>query len=1036
MDPAILALVANQNSPDNNIRTSAELEFNSVAASDPSKVAYALVTIACLGDQPLDIKQASLLHLKRLVPKFWSIGFQLFVGPPIDQQLKTSIRENIVLLAVSSPQSKLRSAAAYVIVQIAAADFPDEWPDLLVTLYDHARDLTNHTAVVGSLAVLTDLFDDLITEDQFWEGGVGSQLIYYVSTLLSQPQLPSPIKTGALKLYLTVFNTLLSAEALESPVRKEAVTSHVREFSGLLGSLLDSVAPFSSTKLMLPDIQLVTYIYKAIAHIYSSFRKLLGKEALQNYALMILKEYSFACDAFVQFVVRAEYSADNVVATDDLDDPQRVLVLHISELLSTLSLLQSDVPLSTTFQPEVFSSFASCLVKCSVLPSDTVEEFMADFNVFVTDSSGLSASTTVREAIRDYVAEMCDSDATRLFDTIKNDTVAANADWKATEAYLFLAECLFSNEDADSVAADVPLAEYLAGINGQVSSHQQQPLVIARIFLLLPKFFEKFATKLSVNTFGASEFKNTYEFASSDVPMELFEIVKCGAILATNFWRQVPDFQLQQLGPELQQRIIEVAYSLFDDSEEDTPPVLMEAISVAIDINHSNAFKVVVGENYSVIDLILKTSFKDPSNVQLTIDSLECLQTLLGEMTMNDYLEVCQKLLPLVVQIISDAVSKAEVEFDPALYLALDMLSHIVKASPVEEGQDPSNVFPKDVFNYTFPPLRELLRRTVDDQILQNGGEVFNNLLQKASKLFLDYEDPVSKQSGMDILLEVAGKFLSPELSDSAAMNCGLIVMSLFEKFQEYFTEEFFFQLLAATLNRLVVAKEVVTIENLIMVFCQLVLQASPENLVNVLTTIEVDTKTAKKNGLQAILPIWFNAFEVTRGYEKIKQNVLALGKLYSLNDDRLKNIIVDGDLIPFDGDVIITRSMAKKMPEKYTQVAAPVKILKLLANELGFQCQQPDSNDYKLERTAEADEDDGEWEDLEDLGVPTYDKLRSYVDSDEEEEEEQTADQGIKEVLVQFFKECLGKNLGDFGAYYEALDDEEKKIITENVVF
>lgn len=1025
----ILALVTDQNSPDNNRRTAAEIEFNRVAANDPSSVVYSLTQISCLGEQQLDIRQSCLLHLKRLVPKYWSIGFPLFVGPPVDQKLKTHVRENLILLATSSPQSKLRSAAAYVIVQIAAADFPDEWPDLLVKLYEKAQLLDDHVAVVGSLAVLNDLFDDLITEEQFWEGGVGAQLISYVSGLLSQPLLSSSIKAGALKLYLTVFNTLLSAEALESPDRKHAVLEHIHNFAPLLGALLESLTSAYNAKLNLPDIHLTTYVYRAIAHIYSSFRKLVGKDILHSYLVLMLKDLGFSSNVFQLVVLRNDFSREDVVFSDDLDDPQRVLVNHIAELLTTLSLIQHDLSITATL-PNAFSSFTECLVKCSPLPDDTIEDYLADFNLFVTDTSGLSAATTVREALRDYISDMSDADAAGLFALIREHTVNSSADWKLTEGYLFLAECLFTNEDADSIGNDVALVEYLSGIDSQVASNQ--PLLIARVFLLLPKFFEKFSSKLSVNSFGAQEFKNTFAYAASNRGIDLFEVVKCGAILATNFWRFVPDFSLSSLGTELQQQIIEVAFSLFEEGEEDTPPVLMEAISVAIDIDHSNAFKIVIAGEYSIIDLILKTSSKDPSNVQLTIDSVECLQTMLNEMTMADYLHVCQKLLPFVMNIIGEALLKGVVEFDPALYLALDFLSHIVNGSPAENGQDPSNVFPQDVFSYTFPPLRELLMRTNDDQILQNGAEVFNHLLQKASKLFVNYVDPTTKQSGMDILLEVTSKFLSPELSDSAAMNCGLIVLSLFENFQSYFTEQFFYQLLEATLNRLVVAKEVVTIENLIMVFCQLVLKASPENLVNVLTSIQIPS--LHKNGLQAILPIWFNSFEVTRGFEKIKQNVLALGKLFSLNDERLNSIIVDGDIIPYDGDLIVTRSMSKNMPEKYTQIPAPVKILKLLASELGFQCQQPDPSDYNIQSEA-AEDDGGDWEDLDDIGVPTYDKLKSYVDSDGEEEE-QTADQSIKEMLVQFYKECLSKNLGNFQQYYEALDDEEKKVITENVVF
>ncbi|KAH3681902.1 hypothetical protein WICPIJ_007132, partial [Wickerhamomyces pijperi] len=66
------------------------------------------------------------------------------------------------------------------------------------------------------------------------------------------------------------------------------------------------------------------------------------------------------------------------------------------------------------------------------------------------------------------------------------------------------------------------------------------------------------------------------------------------------------------------------------------------------------------------------------------------------------------------------------------------------------------------------------------------------------------------------------------------------------------------------------------------------------------------------------------------------------------------------GDVIPnqIPDDVIVTRSMSKKMPIKYEQIGADVKIIKLLLSEFKFQeksaqraqhaqqVQKPDSDD------------------------------------------------------------------------------------------
>lgn len=1027
-DPTeVLRLVADQNSPENGLRKSAEIEFNHLAAQNPSHLAFSLIQSALAETLSVEVRQSCLLHLKRLVPKFWSIGFELFIGPAIDQNLKQDIRLQLIQLVTSSTVSKIRSGAAYVIVQIAAADYPDEWPDLLTELYTHATNLASEPAVVGGLAVLTDLFDDLITEDQFWEGGVGAQLITHVTHILSQDLLPG-IKTSALKLYLTVFNTLLSAEAMEVKERRASVTLHIVYLSELVHGLLQSLIAKSgqSESVSLTELVYRSHLYKVLSHVLSSFSKLVAEPLKVLLVQTIFQDFLHGANVFGLLANSSIFQQD----TDDISEPLKCVTNYLAELLQCLSLLQQRVLLSSVLSNQ-FDVLVQCLVQCATLSEEVVDDYSADANTFVTDVTGLSGQSTVRDSIMDFLIDVNSCDAVQLFSTINNKSVGVELPWKLKEAYLFLTEALLLNDEADSLGSELPLGKYLESLNSLVSLNQEvtrHPLLVSRVFLLLPKFFEKFSDKISVKSFGAVEFKNTFAYAADVQDIDLFDLVQASALVCATFWKNVPNLEITAMGAELQANIIKVVYDFSSESEEDSLPILLEAISVAVDIDHHSAFKTVLAENLSVIDLIFRISFKDPANIQLTIDAAECIEVLLADVLNKEYLQACQKLIPFILEIINRSLALPVVEYSPELFLALELLGYVIAASP--SGQNNANNFPTDVFAYTLPALKNLILRTNDDQILQNGGEVFNNLLKKAPTLFVEYVDPETKKPGMELLLEIANKFLSPALSDSAAMNCGLIVISLFENFQSYLDSNFYEQLLQATVRRLVGAKEVVTIENLIMVFCKIVLNFSPEQLINALTAIQENGK----NGLELVLPIWFSSFEITRGFEKIQQNILALGKIYSLNDERVNSIIVDGDLIPYDGDMIITRSMAKSMPQKYTQVSASLKIIKLLVGELEFQCQQPDASDYLPEQVQD-DDNDGEWEDLDDIGVPNYDKLKSYVDSDDEDDGE-GADQGIREMLVQFFRECAAKNLGGFQQHYDALGDEEKKVITESVAF
>lgn len=1017
-----LQWVVNQNSPDNQIRQDAEWQFSQAARENPSQMCFQLMVAAEDHSVVEHVRQSCLLHLRRMVPLFWSLGFSLFVGPPVDQALKSVVREKVLALATSSALSKIRSGSAYVIAQIAAVDYPDEWPSLLSDLYEQAVQFHDHVAVMGSLAVLNHLFDDLIGEDQFWDGGVGNELISYITQMLRSDLAPE-LKTSGLKLYLSVFNTLLSAETLGLAPRRALVLSHIVYISELLLLLLKEL-PHA---LEAPLLHLKSLVYQVFSRLLSNFSKHVPPAVKQDLLVAMAHDLIHSSAFFTDSCVS---NGRELLAPDPL--LSKSVTLHLCDLFDTLALLHHHVPISKSLPSDLFLPWVSSLVSCCVYPSESVEDYDANFNAFVTEVTGLASSATIRDSAHDLLADLSLPDASSVFDALK-DAVYDDMHWSLAEARLFVLEGLCLNEDADIAgSAFLPLS-FLSQLSALKDTSFPNCLVSARIILFLPRFMEKFSLRVLVNTFGVAQFNECFDLAFELPNVEENELIKAAALVSATSWNNVPGFHLNRLGVDTQRKIIDVAYLLIENSEEDTLPVLLEAISVAIDIDRNGLLHALVQDKYSVVEIIMLVSFKDPANVQLTIDSAECLLTMLADVLPEQYVLVCNKCVPYLLDVIkSNSVTNSLVEYSAALFLALELLGNVIGAAPQTSASQ--DALPQELFLYAFPVLKNLIMSTSDDQILQSAGEVFNNFLQTGSRWLIEYTDPESHDKGLDILLHISSKFLAPELSDSAAMNCGLIVMTLFEKFQAVLDQNFFYQLLQAAVKRLVLAKEVITIENLVMVFCKLVLNTSPEMVVDALTGIMIDTEQGRRDGLTLVMPIWFNSFEVTRGYEKIKQNILALGKIFSLGDGRVAELTVDGEPIPYEGDKIITRSMSKTMPQKYTQIKAPHKILKLLVSELEFQCLQPDPEDFESGEAGNGGDDDA-WEDMGDIGVPTFDKLQSYVDSDDDEGG-QVCDEGIKEMVIQFFKECISKNLGGFQSYYDLLSDEEKTIISENVIF
>lgn len=1060
-----LQLVNDQNSPDNNVRTRAELDFKEAVTENPSQAAYTLIQLASdVANLPLDLRQSCLLHLRRLVPKYWSLGFASFVGPPISQDIKQLTRQGLVTLATSSAESKIRSGCAYVITQIAAADYPDEWPDLLSVIYRLTTNYDNEIAVIGGLTVLNELFDDLITEDQFWEGGIGNQLISHIMDILKQPQLNPSVKTTALKLYLSVANTLRSPEAFDTKERVESVNAHIVSsttvYSELLNKSID-ITTNSPGPLSLTEISFRSSIYNIISNSIADFYKKVPTDIKKNITYSSLRDLSYMSNVFEGIVV--EKKSNISVDSSDLDDPVKVLTDLVSNCIQTIGSIQSRLPLSGLIPREDFSQFVDVLIKCSVLPLDTIDEYEANIDSFVSDVNGLSIEGLVRDSVSEYITNLSDQDSSSIFNElisrpiIREDSARNSCPWQVKETFLYLLELLFQN-DSENIGTSIAMQDVLNDFYKFILDDSGHPLVIARVFLLLPRFFEKFESNLSVPVVGTKSFVDMIDYGSTIIRNPDLNLIKISILISITYYNNLISLD-STLAEDSERRrvqlaIFELVYSLVEDSEEDSLSALLEALTVGISISESSSSQVFINGTENIIDMLFKISFKDVSNVQLNTDASECLSSLLENIRLDDYLKICEKSLPFLFKIIDESIVSARDKdsdfYAPELELSLELLSIIIEKSPEMADRsipekDQIN-FPEEVFLYTFPIIKNLILSSTDDQILRLGGQVFNNLLFKSSKILLNYTDPKTNESGIQILLQITEKFLSSELSDSAALNCGLIIISIFDKFQDYLDQNFLTNILNATIKRLIIAKEILTIENLILVFCKLIL-STKDNCSDFITYLgtnfqELDSKTnTVKSGLELILPIWLSSYEVTRGYEKIIQNTLALGKVFIYGTSSISQIYVNGDIIPYQGDLIITRSMAKNMPDRYTQIPVPLKILKLFTGELNFQCQQPDADDYlpaEKEHGNDDDDDDG-WEDMEDVGVPNFDKLKSYVNEDESDNEEiegQNNDDGLKNILIQFFKECTQKNLGDFQKYYELLDDEEKKIILQNVVF
>lgn len=206
--------------------------------------------------------------------------------------------------------------------------------------------------------------------------------------------------------------------------------------------------------------------------------------------------------------------------------------------------------------------------------------------------------------------------------------------------------------------------------------------------------------------------------------------------------------------------------------------------------------------------------------------------------------------------------------------------------------------------------------------VLRPGAEAIKFMLMHDHQQVFEWHDE-SNRSGLEVCLIIIDKLLGPTIEDNAASEVGGLAAELVEKAGQERLGPYLEQLLRAVASRLESAEAAPFIQSLILVFARLSLVGA-QDVVEFLSQIEINGQ----NGLQVVLGKWLENSINFAGYDEIRQklvsnslirdrmltphSVIALSKLFSLNDPRVVQTMVKGDLIIPKSDRIMTRSQAK----------------------------------------------------------------------------------------------------------------------------
>ncbi|KAI5288827.1 hypothetical protein KEM54_004816 [Ascosphaera aggregata] len=970
MEQQLAQVLADTQSSVQETRRNAEATLQSLYADESFPLS--LAAIASEKGFPTPIRQAALLVLRRFVLAAWSPNLDEFKGQVLVNNVnKARVRSALLDLATSDSvdERRVKASASYVVSKIASADFPEDWPELLPSLLQIIPRSTD-VQLRGALTVLHDLIESC-SEDQFFK--VAREVIETVFDVATKTDRKPILRALAVSVFKGCFDPL-----------ELILEEHRDDVKHFLDQALNAWAPFflATMKEPLPPapsedeemnqsaafeqyrgaVALKLQVIKTFMKVRAVFPSLLTPMSPTLFGTVWTELSTIQSSYLDMYIVDERQSrledANNLPYTldflvlEDLDFMQSLVKAPPvrSELEGQLKAAGATVATSS-WLPEVMK------VVIGYAQITTEEEGLwdIDVNLFLSEETSVTANYTPRSCAADLVIKfgewLKEIVVTSLLHYVRAIFTNGPSTWKLKEAALYILNQLL--RDMAACEKIIP-AELASGFDEFIRFciSQEQPFLRSRGYLVAASLAKAAAPEYHQPSLAFLE--QTVNAVTTDSS----EIVQVACI------RALQDF-LEALPAELtkpcQVRVISTiadylsTHDLTDMPDSDELKfVLVDTLRGAIVIDPSQTLST------PALDVLFGIANTGATNFQLGIVVTETFEEVvqnIAEQGPDAYAKLCEKVLPSLTGALG---STNLTHSNPLTPLAADLLRALT-----ENGPEP---FPQGFVASTLPKLAHLLLTAGQETILPPATLAVKFMLENDPAQFLSWQDPQTGKSALETALIIVDHLLSSSVGDAAAAEVGSLAAELVEKAGSEQLGPFFPQLLSAVARRLATAEQPQIIQSLTLVFARLSI-ISPREVIDFLAPLDIDGKSA----LHTVLSKWLDNSISFAGYEEIRQNVIALTKIYQLEDPRIAQIQVKGDLIVQDTGRIKTRSQARKNPDRYTIIPAPVKIIKVLVEELSSAAGGNFSEQNALVSAGAADLESGDevddWEDVASTG-------------------------------------------------------------------
>ncbi|MCO5565841.1 hypothetical protein L7F22_019516 [Adiantum nelumboides] len=953
------------------------------------------------GSLPISIRQAAAVNLSKWIKERWSPffaefeGFQERIGDKVETvalpvEQKPPIREAL-LSGLALQETKLRGPILKALISIASCDWPDEFPDLLPKvqslLQAQGQGRESNYAVESALAFLDEWFYSSMDETGLMS--ITRELFPDLERILSNQDVYSAqIRCHCVSILNQTLETLWMVKEQYPDAAKTVAQDLLPKWLSHLESILRSdpsqiIAAFNQgSNGTFPqrageELALQSQAWQTLitaTHFGSHFKPRLI--ALQTQALSSLTSLQ---GPFQHYHISA---ADDIEGTKDLTffaTPSN-LAAKIIDFFGVVLQKSKD-----TSNLDVLNTFIPLLCSYSRITTGEEEEWLANVSEFVAageDDELGALNNSTRGRCADILGDLMMSKPNEVAVSLQNTVQLShnkgqdlqNAGqpswWKEEEACLALiggvAEYIVEQIEEAKKTSQKPTFDVEGVFGSSVMPYIAKGtphFLYGRCFVFASQFAGILPTHLATSFLEAAV--NVMEDTTSE-DEDADAITKLSAVRCVkNFHRHLDDDVVQPYTARILARLA----PLLLNASEDVLILIIETLQAVAVQRQANSGANIPAHLYGEMSqAAIKAWAKEAMDRVLQSAIEDLLEAFVGQPSNEAVLSTIQASIPLIADLLRNEVQltadSAKNRSGIMAEGALDFAVALVR------GAKKDTLAQSDIVNSFFPTLFATIEQIEDREVYGSAATVLSTIISKIPEQSLSWQ--MNGISAVQLILTLVSKMISPyDSSESGGLAVGDLLSTLLRKQPQSVSNELP-SLCQALVTRLATSSSTSLVQSLVIPLAFL-MKDHLETVLGLLLPYSIaDADGTQRPSLEILARKWVDFAANIQGFWHSRVSTIGLCGLFKARTtlpgvaEQLDHINVDGDLLPDDVNIIKTRSRAKMMPDKFTQVPIPAKIIKVLIGEFRQATDGPPKSSAEEEREALSDDENEDWDDDE----------------------------------------------------------------------